>query len=460
MSDYIDFLTDTQTQRIISGGTVRRIHFVGVLGAGMLPLSKLTLSFGYSVSGSDARLNCEKSLHGIRVMPHFAQNVHGKDLVVASFAIGIDNPEICEARRLGIPIASRACLLGAMMLGYNTRIGISGSHGKSTTTAIIDKILCDAGMMPTTLSGASLYDGKDLRIGGRESFVYEACEYRDAFLSFHPTYQVITGIELDHTDYFDGIASLQASFRACAERASGAVILCADFEGSSDFAASLSTAPITYGRAQSADFRYEIEDITPEACSFFVLKHDKILFKSSTTLIGEYNLKNITAAAALADTLGIDPRVVGESVASFPGIFRRMSRLGSLPHADLLYDYAHHPTEISNAIDAIKARYGSCTVVFRPHTYSRTASLWNDFVASLGRADSVMLLDIYPARESPIDGITSEDLARDIGSLCTYCKDIKDVANMCAEINGAVVIMGAGDVDELVSELVQKCKKT
>ena len=465
------FLSSEKIEELLKN-KVKHIHFVGALGAGMLPLAKLCRSLGYEISGSDARAdefcgregaldhsanivgdNGDELPFSAPITPHAHGLLGGVDLLVASFAIPEDSPEIIDAAAPGIPIISRAQLLGALMTSYKRRVGISGSHGKSTTTALIDKMLCTGGVSHITVSGATLSDGLDVRIEPSDTFVYEACEYRDAFLSFHPTLQVITSIELDHTDYFADIDAIRHSFLAAAERASAGVVLNADFLGSSEFAAKLSVPVVTYGRAEGADYRYIICDKGRDGYDFHILRRGELFLELQTPLVGEYNVANITAAAAAADILGVDADFIARAVREFSGIERRMSYLGRLADTDVFYDYAHHPTEIASAIDAIKERYSSCAVIFKPHTYSRTRSLWSEFIKALGRSDCAILLDIYPAREAPIDGITSEKLARDMGYNAFYTDNEGAIGHIRSGEYPAAILMGAGDMHTLVADI-------
>ena len=211
MSINRDSITVKELSKFLEAG-VLHIHFIGILGAGMLPLARLVRTFGHTVTGSDIKVTDMRIRDGFCVYPHSEDNVGASDLVVASFAIDDNNPEIIAAVTRSVPIVTRAELLGAVMLKYKTRIGVSGSHGKSTTTAIIDKIFHDAGEFPTTVPGATLFDGVNVRVGANDRIIYEACEYRDSFLRFSPTLAVITSVELDHTDYFHSLDDIFESF--------------------------------------------------------------------------------------------------------------------------------------------------------------------------------------------------------------------------------------------------------
>ena len=454
MSLNANFLTDIELEMLLQSG-ISGIHFIGILGAGMFPLAKLAHSFGYTVTGSDSRACAEGVYDIFKVTPHGCENIKEKELAVASFAIGNDNAELLSAIENGIPVVYRAQLLGAFMKKYCVRIGVSGSHGKSTTTAIMDKIFSDGGLLPTTVSGATLYDGENLRIGSDGVFIYEACEYRDAFLHFCPSVQVITSIELDHTDYFGSLDALFESFRKSTVGAE-ITVMNTDFKGAEKFRRSLCTKVVTYGESAEADYRYSIVERTADSCRFCVLRRGENIFEARTSLFGKYNLLNILAAVAVADICGVDKNIMSRSISSFAGITRRMSRLGELFGHEIFYDYAHHPTEISLTVEAVKERYEHCSIVFCPHTFTRTQSLWDEFITAFRKADFTILLDIYPAREKPIDGITSENLAKAIGSTATYAMPSDIPRLICERASGAVIIMGAGDVSEICNVLFDK----
>ena len=418
----------------------------------MLPLAKLVRSFGHTVTGSDAKVTDMRIRDGFCVYSHAAGNVGKSDLVVASFAIDDNNPEIVAAVTRSVPIVTRAELLGAVMLKYKTRIGVSGSHGKSTTTAIIDKIFYDSGEFPTTVPGATLFDGVNVRVGAEDRIIYEACEYRDSFLRFSPTLAVITSVELDHTDYFHSLDDIFESFLK-STRGADCVIINGDFKGAGELIDKISSRVITYGESVNADYTYSVLYKRADSTGIQILKRGERFIEVETALLGKYNILNILAAVAAADYYGIDPDVISASVSSFFGIERRMSRISQRSGHDIFYDYAHHPTEIAFAINALKERYGGCTVVFCPHTFSRTRDLWSEFISAFCQSDITFLLDIYPAREDPIPGITSENLAKAVGDKCIYA-NAEDIPRLIDErAVGAVVLMGAGDFGALLDIL-------
>lgn len=427
----------------------------------MYPLAALLHERGYSVSGSDARCRgAYTDTSGIRIFCPDGSPWGRVDIAVYSLAIDESDREIAYATSHGIPLISRAQLLGAVMSGYGTRISVSGSHGKSTTTAIIEHILSAAGVFPTAVSGATLSSGATYKKGSGDVFITEACEYKDSFLSLCPTHQIITSLELDHTDYFTGLSHIRSSFLSAA-RLADTVIVNADDESSLWVAKQLACEGgrrvLTYGRSDRADYRFHSVIRTGEITSLSVgLRGREITL--TTSLIGEFNLYNLTAAVALCDTLGIDGDTVSRAVPSFAPIDRRLTLLGKIGECALYYDYAHHPTEISAVIDALKERYGTLTVVFRPHTYSRTQSLWSDFIAALSKADFTILLDIYPAREKSIDGVDSKTLASRIpGARYSSLSDAASMAVSCG--TGAIALLGAGEVDGVKADLISYVQK-
>lgn len=372
-------------------------------------------------------------------------------------------------------LISRAQLLGALMSAYPTRISVSGSHGKSTTTAIVERILTEAGRAHTAISGATLSSGAAYSDEGGDVFLTEACEYKDSFLSLEPTHQIVTSVALDHTDYFESLGDIRRSFITAVRRALIAVVNLDD-EVSADIVRELvgakyDTPPgyndenggkspetvITYGKSAEADFR--IHSVRREGeITRFSLTHGSHTYTLTTPLIGEFNLYNIAAAVALADSIGICPDSITRAVGGFLGIERRLSLLGYTQGTAIFYDYAHHPDELRAVITALKERYGTLALIFRPHTYSRTQSLWSDFVGALSLADRVILLDVYPARESAIEGVTSQRLAESVkGAL--YCPDPTLAAELVfADRYGAIALLGAGEVEAVKRELMEKIK--
>lgn len=452
----------------------RTLRFIGVLGSGMLPLAHIMRERGYRVSGYDRAVDTTLSPSleagqggspiarlrsaGVYLCSHKYVDWNTVSLAVYSLAFDENDAEILAAKSHGIPLISRAQLLGALMSDGKTRISVSGSHGKSTTTAIIDHILTHADKSPTTVSGARLSSGESYSLGSGEIFLAEACEYKDSFLRLCPTHQIVTSVELDHTDYFPSVETYRASFLTACKRAK-TVIINRDDAIASSIADELKKEPdaynrriITYGESDGCDYRFRIEKTCAGITYFDVSIGDRV-YELRTSLMGKFNLYNVTAAVALSDMLGISYETVKEAVAGFRSIERRLTEITVIDGIPVYYDYAHHPTEIEAVITALKERYGTVTAIFRPHTYSRTYSLWNGFISALSKADFTILLDIYPAREKEIDGVNSKRLAESIKG-AVFTDDYGAVKYALKSNTGVIVLLGAGDVESIKERLI------
>ena len=446
-----------EIRKIVYNGE-KKVHFVGVGGVSMYSLARLTLLGGARVSGSDREdsehINELRLLGAEIFVGHNADNINSADLVVYSHAISFDNTELLEANRRGIPTVSRAEYLGAMMLGYKNRIGVSGSHGKSTTVAMLDAIFTHAKALPTVLSGADLPCGEPLRVGGDGLMIYEACEYKDSFLRFSPTIAIGLNLELDHTDYFNNIEEIKASFKKALGRA-GLALISGDDENLMEIKDNIKTKVITFGGCENNDYRYFITSFKDIGFAFSLTRGGVTIGDFEINVPGAFNVHNATAAIAVALEYGIDVETIAEAISLYRGIPRRLEYIGQHLGRPVYYDYAHHPTEIKASIDALKSLTQSpLTVVFRPHTFSRTKSLWNELCGSLSLADHLLITDVYPAREEPIEGVNSPNLAEEIGSSARYCRD-EILTNIDLYTRGAIVLMGAGDLDEIKRKILK-----
>lgn len=431
-----------------------RFHFIGICGVGMAPLAELLCRRGYSVSGSDRALTDSASQLtdlGARVISgHSATGAAGADVIVYSTAIDDKNPEYIYALEHGLPVISRAELLGTLMREYTHRIAVAGSHGKSSTVAMLYSVFERAGLMPTAVSGAPLSSARGaLSVGGNDYFICESCEYKDAFLRLCPTSVLITNAELDHTDYFDSYESLLRSFAAFRDKARDYAFLCADDRGALSLMVDGGCPIITYGTSESADYRYEITVRSDTGWRFNLYKRGNELGEISLSVVGEANVANAAATVAIADTYGIRLDIICLALADFRGIPRRLEYLGNIEGRAIYYDYAHHPTEIFNTLATVKRLHGECTAVFRPHTYSRTAALFDGFVRSLSLAERSVILDVYAAREEPIPGIDAYRLAECIGDASCRLDFDEVLPYVLRHTPGAVVLMGAGEMDSV-----------
>ena len=452
--------SESGLKELFKSQSPRRVHFIGIGGVSMHTLARLLVAKGMTVSGSDREESDRTRIlerDGITVyIGHDRSHVDGADLVVYSHAISDKNPEYLGALNLGIPTVTRGELLGRIMLDYKSRIGISGTHGKSTTVAMLDLIFTAAMCEPTTLSGAELTGGDAMRIGKSELLLYEACEYKDSFLSFCPTVAVALNLELDHTDYFPDIQSLRSSFVRALSRASTFSMVNCDDENLSAIIHEIKSPVITFGQSERADYRYLITSFGGESTKFTMYNHGVTVGVFEISVPGVHNITNAAAAIAVALEYGIDREVIASAIRSFRSVPRRMELVGNHRGRAVYYDYAHHPTEISATINTLRSVTGSpLTVVFKPHTYSRTASLWDGFTSALSLADHVILTDIYPAREEPITGISSRRLSENIGKRAMFSPDSEVPTYVDNFTSGAIVVMGAGDLEDIKNRLIR-----
>ncbi len=445
-----------------------RVHFVGVGGVGMYSLFLLTAARGIRTSGSDAKPS-ERTKRlideGFDVkIGHSAVWAENSALIVYSLAASEYNPELLYAAECGILTVSRAEYLAYLMKDYKTRISVSGSHGKSTVTAMTAASLSSLGFSPTVVSGAELpLENEPFKIGEKDFFVFEACEYKDSFLSFAPELSVYTNLELDHTDYFESLDDIKRSFEASVKRAKCAVINIDD-ENLRELIPNAECRVITYGMDSCADFRAVNISGNGGKYSFGIEHRGKIIAEPRLDVYGSFSVYNALAAFAAAYTFSPRPEIISASLSNFSGIERRFQKIAEHNGAPVIYDYAHHPTEIASVINAAKEAFGGAvTVVFKPHTYTRTRDLWDGFVSSLALADRVLLLEIDGIREREISGVSAKRLAAAVGASASAVAEEAALAEL-EKTSGTLIIMGAADTEYIKSafgknKAIDKCRQ-
>lgn len=448
----------TSAQKILKDA--KKLFFVGIGGVSMSSLALHAKSEGFSVLGSDkedSRTIERLRESGIDVyIGHNANNIDGCDAVIYTSAIGDDNAELSAAKERGIPTMSRAEFMGAMMAESRVRIGISGSHGKSTVTAMTAHMLKCANKAPTIMCGADIPDCVGGYAKGDGAFLFEACEYKDSFLSFSPNIAAILNIDLDHVDYFSDIKQLKRSFSRFAHISyddGGAVVVCADdstaMEATSDIFA------ITFGIDNEADYKAENIVFENGCATFDVYRIEEPFIKLTLSVPGRHNIYNALATVAIGCLMGISADVIASSISEFKGVSRRFEKKCTVGGADVYIDYAHHPREIAAAIDTAKSIcHGKVITLFEPHTYSRTRVLFDDFRASFGGADVKLFSDIYAAREALDESISSKMLADAVGG--EYVASYEAAADRIRELandGDIVLIVGAGKINT-VSDLL------
>lgn len=436
----------------------RSIYFIGIGGINMSSLAHITHANGYITGGSDRTATAltekiEKA--GIKVnYNHNAENILGYDAVVYTVAISEDNPEYVKAGELGLPRISRADYLGYIMTEYGRRIGISGMHGKSTCTSMCAEMLLYNKKNPTILSGAELKSvGSAYHIGSSENFVFEACEYMDSFLDFNPNVAVVLNIEMDHVDYFKSIEQIKDSFSKFISLSgdNGIAVINADdalvLEAASGFCGEL----ISFGiNNPSATIKAENLKSEKGRFSFDVMRCGEFFTRIELSVSGYHNVYNALAAVAVGISCGLSEKEISSGISSFVGVCRRMDFKGSFNGALIYDDYGHHPTEIKATLSGARDMTDKKLVcVYQPHTYSRTAALFEDFAESFGACDEVIFCEIYAAREKNEYGVSSEKLAERVGKKAVSVKSFEEAANRlmkCLSNGDVAIVMGAGDV--------------
>ena len=455
------------------------VFFIGVGGVMMSSLALLTARAGHPVFGSDrARTAVTDTLSegGVTVLHgHAAENIPDNcGLVVYTVAISEDNPEYTEAMERGIPRISRADYLGALMTGYRYRVGVAGMHGKSTCTSMCAQILLEAEVDPTVLSGATYAPmGGAYRLGdSKEHFLFEACEYMDSFLDFHPTVAVLLGAELEHVDYFKDMEQITESFARYASLTGprGVTVVNADDDDVLESARraldrGMTGRLVTFSAEGNPAANFFAKNIRAAdgLPRFELVARGDSQGTVSMAVPGRHQVINALAAAAAMDAVGIPMDAILSGLAHYQVAGRRMEYKGDVNGARVYDDYGHHPTEVRATLEGAKALCGDSgrlICVFQPHTYSRTAALYGDFLTAFGAADKVMLMDIYAAREDNIYGVTSEGLARDLNTAASdkalYCPTPEAAAEAIRSIareGDVAVVMGAGDVIKVTQVL-------
>ena len=453
---------------------VKRVHFVGIGGAGMSGIAEVLLTQGYRVSGSDVAATAvtrRLTALGARIAAgHAADNIAGADVVVVSAAVPADNPEITAAREKNIPVVPRALMLAELMR-LKQGIAVAGTHGKTTTTSLIASVLAEGGLDPTFVIGGRLVSADaNARLGKGEFLVAEADESDASFLVLQPVLAVITNIDADHMEtYQHDFAKLKEAFVNFAQRLPfyGTAVLCIDDANVRDIIPAITKSIVTYGFAEDAQLRAQQIDHAGGRMRFVATKANLPALSVELNLAGVHNVQNALAAIAVGREAGVADGAIAKALSEFKGVGRRFQRFGeiAIPRGGsftLIDDYGHHPTEMAATLDAVRRSFPGRRLVlaFQPHRYTRTRDLFEDFVRILSTADALLVAEVYPAGEAPIVAADGRALTRAlrIGGRIEPVF-VEDVSEMPAAIramarDGDVVLtMGAGSIGQ-VSPLV------
>ena len=454
--------------------SVRHIHFVGIGGIGMSGIAELLLSMkeSFRVTGSDLKrspiTDHLESMGATVYEGHRAENVGGADVLVISSAVKSDNPEVLAAKQRQIPVIPRAEMLAELMRLYRHGIAVAGTHGKTTTTSMIAHKMTSAGMDPAVVVGGKVAQfGSNARVGAGEYIVVEADESDGSLLMLTPTIAVLTNVDRDHLDHFSGgIEQIKRCFADFVRRAPfyGTVVICLDDENIQAIIPDITRRSISYGLAAQADVSAtNIQSFKNFGSEFTVHGFGKELGRMKLAVPGLHNIYNALAAIAVGLDLGLDFRELAPGLEEFHGADRRFQIRGEKGGVLVVDDYGHHPTEIKATLAAAQTGGRRVVVLFQPHRFSRTRDLMDEFGRSFYGADVLLLTDIYPASEEPIEGVTSQALAEEverfghrdvhyIGSLSTAVDKVLQVAKP----DDLVVVLGAGNVYQVTDELLKR----
>jgi UDP-N-acetylmuramate--alanine ligase len=457
-----------------------RIHFIGIGGAGMSGIAEILRAYGLTnleVSGCDQSFSeATQRLQELSIpvlQGHSPDHLDGVDLVVISSAVAEGNPEVREARRLGIPVVRRAEMLGELMrLRYG--IAIAGTHGKTTTTSLVGTVLTESGLDPTVIVGGRLrLLGTGARLGQSEYLVAEADEFDRSFLRLTPVISVVTNIDQDHLDTYGDLQGIEDAFVEFANRVPffGRLILCLDDPNVQKILPRVAERRIiTYGFSPQADLSAVEVEAHPKGSRFAVrLREGRLgridLGRIELPMPGRHNVLNALAAVGVGLSLRVGFDDIAAAIAAFSGVHRRFEVLGSWHGAAVVDDYAHHPTEVAATLQAARQTFpgGRVLAVFQPHLFSRTRDLAEAFGSALLGADLAVVTDVYPSREAPIPGVTGElvaDAARRSGHRDVHYrpawKDAPALLRDGVREGDVVVTLGAGDVNRLGQALVKE----
>jgi len=447
-------------------GRVRHVHFIGVGGVGMSGLAEILRTLGFDVSGSDLRdgeTTRRLQRLGVQVhLGHRSANVHGADVVVYSSAIRSDNPEIVEAGNLGIPVITRAELLAELMrVKYG--VAIAGSHGKTTTTSLVATVLRAAGFDPTVVVGGRMAAfGSNARLGEGDLLVAEADESDGSFLRLTPTIAAVTNIDPEHLDFYGSYDALKDAFVTFIEKVPfyGLAVLCLDHPHVQELLPRIKRRHTTYGLSPQADYSARGLSYAGVHTHFTAYRRGEPLGEFSVRMPGQHNVLNCLAAVAIADELEVPLDVIKDALATFHGVARRFSIVGEANGVTLIDDYGHHPAEIVATLDAARRVFQRRVLVaFQPHRYTRTQLLFDEFTRAFNEADELWIADIYPAGETPIEGVDASRLAEAIARhghhAVRYLSDRAELAAALArsaEPGDAVIALGAGDINKVLND--------
>ena len=454
-------------------GKIKKLFFVGIGGAGMSGIAEILHNLGYQVQGSDSTPSSVTGYLaklGITINDgHHAANISDADVVVISSAVGEDNPEVVEARRLGIPVIKRAEMLGELMR-LKFSVGVAGTHGKTSTTSMIGSIMQQGNYQPTIIVGGIVAElGTGAALGEGEYLIAEADEYDKSFLAMFPSMAVVTNIEPDHLDCYEDWDDLVNSFLSFMNRVPfyGSVVISVDDPTLATLRPQIARPHVTFGFSTNADYRALNVKLEPTRSTFSVYHHGDLLGDVILHVPGMFNVANAMAALAACRELDVPFETITDALLHFRGVGRRFELIGEVNDIMVVDDYAHHPTEIRATLEMARTIFNRrVIVIFQPHLFSRTRKFVNEYAEVLALADKCILTDIYPAREKPIEGVTSAlivEKAKEIGKGDFSYVGTKDHAPEAvlkmARPGDLIITMGAGSITHIKQEILEGLKR-
>lgn len=451
---------------------IKKVHFIGIGGAGMSALAKILVEKGYQVSGSDMK---ESTMTGVlrelgaRIfIGHKAENVRGTEAIVVSSAIREENPEVAEAKHLGLKRLHRSDV-NAFLINNSKGIAVAGAHGKTTTTSMIGVALDYEGVSPSIVIGGEVdYLGSNAKLGKSDYLVSEADESDGTFLKYRPYIGIVTNIENDHMDHYGSMENIIKAFRQFLNqvRDDGWAVVCLDNENIRNIVGDVTCRVVSYGMEYEADYTAAHIETSADGTSFDVMHKGENLGRVKLNVPGLHNVLNAMACVVTGIILGLTVEQMARGLSMFNGAKRRFQTKGKVNDVWVVDDYAHHPTEIATTIKAARQTQPKRLVcAFQPHRYSRTQLLQKEYGGCFAGADLLILTDVYSAGEDPIPGVDGEllvqEVARQTGQETVYIKDKNEIAQYLKSIakpGDLIMTMGAGDIVKCGEELVELMK--
>ena len=447
---------------------VKKLHFVGIGGSGMCPMAEILMAKGYEITGSDIyesdTLERIRNTYNVKIyMGHAGTNIEPDcEALVYTAAVKQDNPELVQARNMGIPVIERSEMLGMLTDMYENTVAVSGTHGKTTTTGMLTQIFIEGEKDPSAVIGGKLqFIGGNGKIGQSEDMICEACEYVDTFLHLYPNMSVILNVDADHLDYFKNLDNIIASFNKFSKQTKSVLIVNGDDENALKAVSDIKDKEIiTFGYGENNNYRAVIGERPADALSSFtVYKNGEVLGEFKLIVPGEHNILNALAAISASDYNGVDLEKMKKALHEFKGVHRRFEILGNFGGITVADDFAHHPTELRATLSAaMNMGFNNVWALFQPHTFSRTFMLLDDFASALSIPDKVVLSEILPVREENIYNIYTKDLADKIEGSVWFntFEEMADYTMANAKEGDLILTLGGGDVYKLANMIAKR----